>query len=300
MKISEFLSLVLSQRFFSWLPASIYLRICFFLKTKKILHLKHPVSFNEKLQWLKLYDHKPEYTTMVDKYAVKQYVAAKIGGGEEYIIPTLGVWEHFDDIDFDKLPDKFVLKCTHDSGGLVICRDKSKFDKEAARKKLEKCLKRNYFLYGREWPYKNVPPRIIAEKYMVDESGVELKDYKIFCFHGVPKIIEVDFNRFVGHKRNLYTTSWELIDLEICYPSDENFKIAKPEHLEKLLQLATVLSQDIPHIRTDFYVINGKIYFGELTFCHGSGFEKFIPEEWDKIFGDWLKLPEKYKNPLKE
>lgn len=224
----------------------------------------------------------------------------KSGGGEEYIIPTLGVWEHFDDIDFDKLPDKFVLKCTHDSGGLVICRDKSKFDKEAARKKLEKCLKRNYFLYGREWPYKNVPPRIIAEKYMVDESGVELKDYKIFCFHGVPKIIEVDFNRFVGHKRNLYTTSWELIDLEICYPSDENFKIAKPEHLEKLLQLATVLSQDIPHIRTDFYVINGKIYFGELTFCHGSGFEKFIPEEWDKIFGDWLKLPEKYKNPLKE
>lgn len=266
-----------------------YLKLKFLALLGKKLNLKNPQTFNEKLQWLKLNDRKPEYTTMVDKYEAKRYVADIIG--EEYIIPTLGVWDKFDDIDFDSLPNQFVLKCTHDSGGIVIVKDKTKFDKEEARKKINKCLKRNYYLHGREWPYKNVKPRIIAEKYMVDESGTELKDYKVFNFDGIPNIIQVDYARFSAHKRNLYDTDWKYVEAAIKYPTDKNHEIARPKALDEMLELAKKLSEGIPHLRTDFYSIDEKIYFGELTFFPESGFGSYSPEQFGVEMGKWLNLP---------
>lgn len=272
----------------NFIPDKTFLKLGYRIKVGKKLNLQDPVSFNEKLQWLKLYDRNPEYTMMVDKYAVKKWVADKIG--DEYIIPTMGIWKHFDEIDFDRLPNQFVLKCTHDSGGLVIVKDKSKLDEVEAKKKLEKCLRRNYYWAGREWPYKNVQPMIIAEKYMTDESGTELKDYKIFNFSGEPKLIEVDYDRFVEHKRNLYTTDWQYIEAAIQYPTDPMHPIERPKQLEKMLDLARTLSAGISHVRTDFYCIDDCIYFGELTFYHGSGFENFTPEGFNEEMGKWIKL----------
>ena len=256
----------------------------------KELDLDNPQTFNEKLQWLKLYDRKPEYTTMVDKYAVKKYVADIIG--EEYIIPTLGVWNHFDEIDFDKLPNQFVLKCTHDSGGLVICKDKNKLDLKAAKQKIEKSLKQNYYWFGREWPYKDVKPRIIAEKYMIDESGYELKDYKFFCFNGEPKMMFIATDRGSDTKFDFYDIDFNHLPFTNGHPN-ANKKIKRPKNYSKMLALAAKLSFGIPHVRVDFYNINGKIYFGELTFFHWSGLVPFEPEEWDYKLGNWLKLPEK-------
>lgn len=271
------------------MPDKKYLEKLFELCTGYALDLENPRTFNEKIQWLKLYDHRPEYTTMVDKYAAKKWVADRIG--EQYIIPTLGVWEHFDEIDFDGLPEQFVLKCTHDSGGVVLVADKSKLDKKAAKRKIEKHLKYNYYYGGREWPYKNVPPRIIAEPYLTDESGTELKDYKIFNFDGQPKLIQVDYGRFAEHKRNLYSTDWQYIEASILYPTDPDHQIEKPKNLDKMLELAHKLSEGYPHVRTDFYNIDGKILFGELTLLHGSGFEKFTPPALGEQMGQWLKLP---------
>ena len=271
------------------MPDDVYLSRMFKAKVGYPLNLTSPKTFNEKLQWLKLHDRKPIYTTMVDKYAVKDYVASIIG--EQYIIPTLGVWDNFDDIDFDALPNQFVLKCTHDSGGLVICKDKSKLDIKKAKKKINKSLHRNYYYMFREWPYKDVKPRIIAEKYMEDESGYELKDYKVFNFDGEPKMIQVDYGRFSRHMRNLYTTDWKYIEASIEYPTDPKYIIEKPEALEKMLELARTLSKGISHARTDFYSIDEKLYFGEITFYHGSGFEKFTPKSFENQISSWLKLP---------
>lgn len=277
---------------FDHIPDKQYLKLMYWARTGRKLNLENPKTFNEKLQWMKLYYHRPEYSMMVDKYEVKKYVAGLIG--EEYIIPTIGVWDHFDDIDFDTLPDQFVLKCTHDSGGLVICTDKKHLDMENAKRKIEKSLASNYFFHGREWPYKNVKPRIIAEKYMTDESGVELKDYKVFNFDGVPKIIQVDYDRFIGHKRNLYTTDWEYINAEIEFPTDADHIIEKPQKLEEMLMLARKLSAGMPHVRTDFYSIKDRLYFGELTFCHGSGFEHFVPDSFETEMGEVFKLPKQW------
>lgn len=253
------------------------------------LDLEKPRTFNEKIQWLKLYDRNPLYTQLVDKYAVKQWVAERVG--EEHVIPTLGVWEHFDDIDFSKLPDKFVLKCTHDSGSVVFCRGQESFDKAKAKAKLEFCLSRNLFWLWREWPYLNVPPRIIAEPFMTDESGVELKDYKIQSFNGTPEFIQVDFNRFAEHKRNLYDVDWNYIEAEILYPTDSNRQIPRPTCLEKLLDCARELSKGIPYVRTDFYVINDAVYFGEMTFHHGAGYENIRPESFARQINGWLQMP---------
>lgn len=254
-----------------------------------------PITFNEKLQWLKLYDHKPVYTTMVDKYEAKQYVADRIG--KEYIIPTLGVWDRFDEIDFSKLPDQFVLKCTHDSGGLVICKDKSQLDLDSARKKINNCLKRNYFWVGREWPYKNVKPRIIAEKYMEDPETKELRDYKFFCFNGVAKALFIASDRQTAGEE----TKFDFFDINFNHlpftNGHPNAEIAptKPDSFSEMVTLAEKLSKGIPHVRVDFYDVNGKVYFGELTFSHWSGFVPFRPKEWDEIFGSWIVLPESGK-----
>ncbi len=272
-----------------WYSDELYLRLQYLFRFHKRLDLRNPKSFNEKLQWLKLNNRKSEMAKMVDKVEAKEYVAKIIG--EEHIIPTLGVYNSVDEIDFEKLPNQFVLKCTHDSGGIVICNDKSKLDIEAAKAKLRRGLKVNYYYQNREWPYKQVKPRIIAEQYMVDETGWQLKDYKIFCFNGEPKFIEVDYDRYVGHKLNVYDLNWEFIDFYMTSPNDKNVMIEKPKHLDKMLNLARQLAQDEIFVRVDFYSIGDKIYFGEFTYTPGSGFIDFHPKEWDEKLGKMLQLP---------
>ncbi len=258
----------------------------------KKLNLDNPQTYNEKLQWLKLNDRRDIYTTMVDKYEVRKYVADRIG--EEYLIELAGgPYNSFDEIDFDALPSRFVLKCTHDSGGVVICKDKSTFDKEKAKEKINKHLKRNFFYAGREWPYKNVKPRIIAEKYMEDEQTEELRDYKFFSFDGEPKAIFIATERQSAQgetKFDFFDMDFNHLDIRNGHPNAEKYP-ACPENFEKMKELASVLSKGFPHIRVDFYEVNGKIYFGELTLSHWSGAVAFEPECWDKTFGEWVKLP---------
>ena len=274
-----------------------YLRIMYRVCMDRELNLENPKSYTEKLQWLKLYDHKPVYTTMVDKYEVKKYVANKIG--EEYVIDLIGVWDSFDDINFENLPNQFVLKCTHDSAGLIICKNKSTFDIKAAKQKFDKCLKRNFFYSGREWPYKNVKPRIIAEKYMEDSKYKELRDYKFFTFNGEPKVLYIAQGRGRGEE----TTSdfYDMNFNHLPFTIDHNMAKTKPEmpiNFELMKELARKLSENTPQLRVDFYEVDGKVYFGELTFFHCSGFDKFNPEEWDYKFGSWIKLPEICSNPV--
>lgn len=292
-KPSRVILFLMNRGLFNFLSDKKYLEMRYKLRFGKKLDLENPLTYNEKLQWLKLYDRNPEYTKMVDKYEVKKYVADKIG--EEYIIPTLGVWDKFEDIDFDKLPDQFVLKCTHDSGGIVICKDKSNLNKEKAKKKIEKGLKRNYYWSSREWPYKDVKPRIIAEKYMVDESGYELKDYKFFCFDGKVKVLFIATDRAVeGEETKFDFFDENFVHLPIKNGHENADKeLACPEGFEKMKELAEKLSQGIPQLRVDFYNINGQIYFGETTFFHWSGMVPFEPEEWDYKFGEYIKLPNK-------
>lgn len=279
------------QHILRYISDKAFLKLYFRVFNGKRLDLENPRTFNEKIQWLKLYNQKPEYTIMADKYLAKEYVGKKIG--EQYIIPLLGVWDSPDEIDFEQLPERFVLKCNHNSGtGMCICRDKAALNIENVKEKLQKGLDENFFWHGREWVYKNIARKIIAEAYMTDESGYELKDYKIFCFDGVPKLIEVDFDRFSAeHRRNLYTTDWELVDAEIKYKNAPDRKIDRPECLDEMLELAGKLSEGIPHVRVDFYVINRNVYFGEITFYHGSGLEDFRPKSLGITLGDYIKLP---------
>lgn len=268
------------------IPDGLYLKRRFKMEMGYALDLKNPKTFNEKLQWLKINNRRPEYTTMVDKYAVKKYVAEQIG--PEYIIPTLGVWNGFDEIDFDKLPNQFVLKCTHDSGSYIVCRDKRSLDMASAKKKLESGLKENFFYRGREWPYKNVPHRIIAEQYMADD----LRDYKLFCFNGVPRMTLVCSERFTkdGLKEDFYDESWNYLNLRRALHDNAETPIQRPKQYELMKKLAIVLSEKIPFVRIDFYEIDEKIYFGEITFYPASGLEGFKPEEWDLKLGEWIKL----------
>ena len=267
-----------------------YLSICYKLSMGEKLNLENPVTFTEKLQWLKIYDRKPEYTRMVDKYEAKKFIAEKIG--EKYIIPTLGVWDHFDDIDFDNLPEQFVLKCTHDSGGLVIVKDKAKMDKTAARRKIEKCLKKNYFYSAREWPYKDVKPRIIAEKYMENDAGAgELTDYKFFCFGGVPKIAYVSKDISDDPRTDFFDMNFEHLPIKMRDPNAET-PPEKPETFEEMRNIARVLSAGCAHLRVDFYEVNKRIYVGELTFYHCSGMTPIKPEEWNYRLGSWIQLPQ--------
>lgn len=279
--------------FYDHMPDETYLKKRYQSRFHRELDLQNPQTFNEKLQWLKLYDRNPLYTTLVDKYAVRGYIADKLG--EEYLIPLVGgPWKDFDEIDFDQLPNQFVLKCTHDSGGVVVCRDKSQLDIAKARKKLKNCLKRNYYYNGREWPYKNVPPQMIAEKYMEDESCVGLKDYKFMCFNGVPKAILIVSDRAVSGRE----TRYDFFDMEFEHlPFSNGHPNAEvppecPLNFEEMKELAAKLSEGIPQVRVDLYDVGGRIYFGELTFFRGSGFMPFDPPEWDNILGEWITLPD--------
>ncbi|SEL56907.1 TupA-like ATPgrasp [Ruminococcus sp. YRD2003] len=271
-----------------------YIERLYEAKFGKRINLDSPQTYNEKLQWLKLFDRRPEYTTMVDKYAVKEYVAQRIG--EKYIIPTLGVWERFEDINFEKLPNKFVLKCTHDSGGLVICKDKSNFDIDAAKAKINRSLKKNYYLLWREWPYKNVKPRIIAEKYMEDSEpsckGRPINDYKIYTFGGVAKMMMINSDRGISTRADYFDREFNWLDFTWGYAHADKTP-AKPQNYEKMFELAERLAEGTPELRVDFYEVDGKVYFGELTFFDGSGLDRIKPFEWDLKMGEWVTLPGK-------
>ncbi|WP_251434051.1 ATP-grasp fold amidoligase family protein [Mesobacillus maritimus] len=279
--------------YLNWLPDSIYLKIMYRATMGEKLNLNNPKTYNEKLQWLKINDRRPEYNQMVDKYEVKKYVAEKIGS--EFIIPTYGVWDSFDEIEFDNLPNQFVLKCTHDSGGLVICRDKKKLDLNMAREKINRSLKRNYYYNGREWPYKNVKPRIIAEEYMEDHSGTELMDYKFYCFNGMPKLLYLSrgLENHATASISFLTLDWKRAQFERSdYKPFEKIP-PKPQNYEKMLLFAEKLSKGFPFLRVDLYEINGRIYFSELTFFPCSGFLPFEPIEYDRQVGLLLELPKK-------
>ena len=267
-----------------------YLKMKYKLIFNKTLDLKNPTTYNEKLQWLKLYDRRPEYSQMVDKYEVKSYVSKIIG--EKYIIKTIGIWDKFEDIDFEALPDQFVLKCTHDSGGICICKGKNDFDIEKAKEKINRSLKRNYFYSCREWPYKSVKPRIIAEEYMEDEKTAELRDYKFFCFGGKAKMLFIASDRQVENEE----TKFDFFDMDYNHlpftNGHPNAKVLpeKPICFDEMRELAEKLSVGIPQIRIDFYEVSGRVYFGEMTFFHWSGMKPFDPEEWDYKLGEWIEL----------
>ena len=273
-----------------------YLKLMYRVNMGKRLRLKDPQTYSEKIQWLKLYDRDPRYTMMVDKYRVREYIAETIG--EEYLIPSLGVWESPDEIDFDALPERFVLKCNHNSGlGMYICKDKSQMDVERVKEKLRAGLAQNYYLQGREWQYKNVKPCIVAEQYMEDEETKELRDYKFFAFDGEVKAL------FIASERGSETeeTKFDFFDADFNHlpflNGHPNAAVLpkKPQNFELMKQLASKLSRGIPQVRVDFYEANGRVYFGELTFWDTSGCHHFDPIEWDETLGSWIELPEKYK-----
>lgn len=281
-------TLVLSKFNFLF-PDALYLKLYYRCKMGHRLNLNNPRSYSEKIQWLKLFDRNPLYTTLVDKFSVKKWVADKIG--EEYLISTLGVWDKFNQIDFDSLPNSFVLKCTHDSGGLIIVKDKKNFDVHSAKKKITKCMARNYYYANREWPYKNVIPRIIAEEYMEDETG-ELKDYKFFCFNGEVKALFIATDRQnekEDTKFDFFDRNFNHLPFTNGHPNAKE-PPPKPQKFEEMIVLAERLSKGFAHVRVDFYEVGSKIYFGEMTFFHWSGFVPFSPKEWDYKFGEWLKI----------
>lgn len=273
------------------LPDAVYLKLVYRARIGRPLNLNSPKGFNEKLQWLKLYDRNPLYTKLVDKAEVKPWVAERIGW--EHVVPTLGVWDSFDDIDFGALPERFVLKCTHDSGGLAICRDLSTFDMAAARCKIERSLANNYFWSGREWPYKDVRPRIIAEEYL-DPAGeqVGLTDYKVMCFGGQARCEFTCTGRADGNLHvDFFDTEWNHMPFTRHYPNADVPPEA-PERLKDMVAMAERLSEGMPFVRVDFYEVAGQYYFGEMTFYPGSGMEEFDLERWDEELGSWIELPE--------
>lgn len=268
-----------------------FIELEYYAHMGKSAHLDHPDTFNEKLQWLKLYDRNPLYTKMVDKVSAKEYVAKIIG--EQFIVPTLGVWDKPEEIDFNVLPEQFVLKVTHDSGGVVICKDKAQFDRTRAIEKLRNSLKRDYYSVHREWPYKDVKKRILAEVYLEDRDDCELRDYKFFVFNGVVKLMFVASDRQNAEeetKFDFFDRDYEFIDVRNGHPNSAR-KPAKPDHYELMITLAEKLAAGIPHVRVDFYEVNGTVYFGEMTFSHWSGLVPFEPAEWDKRIGSWINLP---------
>lgn len=281
-------------RFCTWLPEDTFLKYRYRLLMKRPLDLDNPKTFNEKMQWLKLYNRKSIYTTMADKSLVKDYVAMKIGS--EHIIPTLGVWNDFDEIDFSKLPNQFVLKSTNGGGGngVIICQDKAKLNLSDTKERLEKSMNVSSRNLQGEWVYNDIQPRIIAEKLIKDTDDGDLKDYKFFCFNGKVFCFKVDFGRFIEHHANYYNVKGELLPFgEASYPPDFNHQISMPPNLSQMIALAEKLSEGHPFLRVDFYNINSKIYFGECTFYPNSGFETFVPEEWDEKLGKLIVLPRK-------
>ncbi len=280
---------------YSHVPDKLYLQLRYWAMMGEKLDLKDPKTLNEKEQWLKLYNRNPLFTTMADKYEAKKYVAGIIG--EKYILPLLGIWEDVDDIDFERLPDRFVLKCTHDSGGLVICKDKKNLDIDAAKKKIDHSLKTNFYLEGREWSYKNIKPRIIAEPYICDDSSVpseeqELSDFKFYCFDGYVDCVMYCFDRASGDtKFFFFDKDWNLKRInKRGKEAPEDFALPRPPCLDEMFAVAAKLSKGIPFVRVDLYQSDGRVYFGELTLYPKSGFDTNYLPETNRYFGSLIDL----------
>lgn len=267
-----------------------YLQLKYHKYFGRWINFKTPASFNEKLQWLKIYDRRAIYTTMVDKYAVRHYIADKIG--EKYLIPLLGAWDSFDEIDFSSLPNQFVLKCTHDSGGLIICKDKSKLNLKDAERKLASSLKRNFYYYSREWPYKFVKPRIIAEKYMTDSLTGELRDYKFFCFNGHADCVMVCYDRSSEDtKFYFFNKDWKLLRYnKRGKKAPEDFTLPKPSNMDEMFNIAEKLSDGLPFSRIDLYSVAGKTWFGEITFFPDGGFDSNLLPETEQYWGRMIDI----------
>ena len=274
-----------------WLPESLYIKLQYRFYMGYWIDFNNPKTFNEKLQWLKLKNRRKDYSIMVDKYSVKNYVAKIIGN--EHIIPMLGVWDRAEEVEWERLPNQFVLKTTNGGGGsgVVLCRDKSNFDYQKAIIKLNNSLNSDIYRKYREWPYKNVKKRIIAEVYLSNESD-ELRDYKFFCFNGKVRLFKVDYNRFIKHNANYYDRDGVLLPFgeSSCLP-DPKQEIILPSTINDMINLAEKVADGNPFMRVDFYDCCGKIYFGEITFYPAGGLGRFEPEEWDNILGEWLELP---------
>ena len=276
----------------SLLPDAIYLKKLYKQRTGMELNLANPRTFTEKLNWLKIHDRKPEYTIMVDKLLARDYVMEKVGrGGKLSIVPLLGVWDRVEDIDFDKLPKQFVLKCNHDNG-VIICRDKSKFDIEKAKDELAWHLHRDYYKKCREWPYKNVRRKIICEKYMTNENGDAPLEYKIYCFNGNSKMIRVYTRHLDSIKSAVYDNDWHYLHVSFNHTQADADIYQRPSSLDEVLRMCGKLSSKIPFLRVDLNLWNKELYFSELTFFPGGGFSPFQPEKWDVIMGDWVNLPD--------
>lgn len=275
-------------------PDIIYLRILFRLSVGYPLELESPRTYNAKLQWLKLYYRKNLMIRMVDKFKAKEFITEVVGC--RYVVKSYGVWDHFDDIDLSKLPDSFVLKTTHDQGGVCIVRDKSEFDIESIRKSFERRLKKNHFWLSREWPYKNVKPRIMAEELLIDDNQSDLADYKFYCFDGKPKVMYIAQGRQEGHCTfDFFDVNFNKLDIKRPnYPNTEG-DISKPKLWDEMIEVSQKLSEGLPHLRVDFYISNDRLFVGELTFFQGGGMMPFEPEAWDYIMGDYIILPKNHK-----
>lgn len=282
---------LIKMGWYNIVPDKVFLKKKFKMMMGYELDLDKPKTYNEKLQWIKLYDRNPQYTIFVDKYKVRQYIKDIIG--EEYLIPLIGVWDNADDIDFNSLPNRFVLKCNHNSGlGMCICKNKEEIDVDKVRKELKRGMKQNYYLSSREWPYKNVPRKIICEQYMSDDSDDELTDYKFYCFNGKMKFVGIysDRNKDVPTKVDYFDRDFNFLDFFWGYVHAD-VKPSKPEMFEEMVRIAEKLSEGLPEIRVDLYQCGNQIYFGELTLFDGAGFDKIEPFEWDKKLGDWINIP---------
>lgn len=287
--------LIVDQGLADWLKDEAFLKLRFYGEMGQLLDLKGPTTFSQKQQWLKLHNRNPEYTRLVDKYQVRQYIADTIG--PEYLIPMLGVWDDPDEIDFDKLPDQFVLKCNHNSGrGMCICKDKSNLDFDKVRRDLRRGLQQDYYKIGREWPYKDVPRKIICEQYMEDRETKELRDYKFFCFDGNAETVMVATERESGDpKFYFFSDQWELLRLNLRgQNAPEDFTLPKPEKLDEMFKIASALSKEFPFLRVDLYHCNGRIYFGELTLFPQSGFDANLLRSTDEYFGKLVDLNKAY------
>ena len=287
----RFLLSVLKRNWFFFTDKA-YLKIRYYLEMRERLNLKDPKKFTEKIQWLKLYNRKDIYTVLVDKIAVKEYVSSLIGS--DIIIPTIDIWDNFEDIDFSKLPNQFVLKTNHSGGntGVVICKDKNKFDVNRAKMIINTSLKHNNYFTTKEWPYKNVKPKIFAETFLASIDGEDLIDYKFYCFNGVPKYCQVISNRRTKETIDFFDMNWEHQEFyglnPKCKPS--TVAIGRPENFDVMNEIAMKLSQNIPFVRVDMYNVKGKIYFGEITFFPASGYGVFTPKKWDEILGSMIVI----------
>lgn len=273
--------------FLNWIPDALYLKIIYRAETGKRLDLKHPKTYNEKLQWLKLHDRKPEYPRYVDKYEVRKHIADRIG--EDYLIPLIGLFESVEEIPWEELPNSFVLKCTHGSGSNIICPDKRNLDIENAKKKLRKWMNHSWYWFGREWPYKHIKPRIICEEYISDKD-ITPDDYKVLCFNGKARLIEVHIDRHGDHRQDIYDTEWRKTDILWGFPNSDS-AVNKPSQFEKMIAFSERLAEGIIHLRVDWYSVYERLYFSEMTFYDGSGFAVFEREEDDLLLGGWINLP---------